>query len=413
MKKKIIVFIVAALLIGAGAYYFYISQNKGIEVNVKAVERGRITSYVEEIGEVKVKDYVNIYSPTSGKVTDVKYDVGDVVKKGDVLIRLDGEDISKMIKELDAQRSIIVAQLNEAKEPVDAKSIEKLNIEIKNIEKRIEFAEKDVSDSQMLYSIGASSAQEVEAARRNLDFEMSNLDKAKLDLELMMKPVSANRLAQYKAQLNQIDVQKKNLRDSTKDFTVTSTIEGTVLLKDVEVGSYLQPGMHIMEIGNINNIYVESEILVGDIGKISEGSEVLISSDDLDLKGLKGKVSKIHPTAFSKISDLGIEQKRIKVEIILENANPNLRPGYDLDIKIILEKNDDTLLIPENAVFGMDGKNYVFTVEESKAILREVKTGIESERQIEILAGLEEGEIVILSPDNDLEDGIKVEAGAL
>ncbi len=408
MKKKILISAILIVALAGGGYFAYTAQNKGLEVNTGVVSRGDIASYVEEIGEVKVKESINIYSPTSGKVTEVFFDVGDSVKEGDILVKLDGDDINKMIRELDAQRSIVVAQLNEAKEPVDANRIQKLNIEIEDIQKRIEAAEDDVKDSKVLNSIGALSDSEVEAAERNLDLEKSSLEQAKLDLELLKKPVSANRLAQYRAQLKQIDVQKESLRDSSKDFTISSSIAGTLFLKDVEVGSYLQPGMHIMEIGNTNDMYIESEILVGDISKIKVGSEVKISSDDLGLTDLKGVVSKIHPTAYSKISDLGIEQKRIKVEIQMEDANPNLRPGYELDIKIIFEKNEDTLLVPENAVFEMDKKDYVFIVIEGKAVLREVKVGIESQKQIEILDGLKEGDKIILSPDNELEDGIKV-----
>ena len=155
-------------------------------------------------------------------------------------------------------------------------------------------------------------------------------------------------------------------------------------------------------------MYIEADILTGDIVKFEEGSQVVISSDDLGLTDIKGQVTKIHPRAFSKISDLGIEQKRIKVEIQINEIVENIKPGYELDLKIITDKSEDTLLAPENAVFDMEGKDYVFTIIDSKAILTQVKTGIESQRQIEILDGIEEGQIIILSPDNEIEDGIKV-----
>ncbi|WFA08566.1 efflux RND transporter periplasmic adaptor subunit [Tissierella sp. Yu-01] len=407
MKKKIIIAIIAFVVIG-GISISLATQNKAVEVNTQAVIRGSIASYIEEIGEVKVKEHVNIYSPTAGKVSEVMVDIGDKVKEGDLLIKLDGEELSRSIEELEAQRSSILAQYNEAKKPVDKESIAKLNIEISNLEKRITTVEKEVNDKKVLFDAGAISNEEYNAAVRNLDVERGNLEKAKLDLEQLSKPVSGNILAQYEAQLKQLDLQKESLMDSGEDYKITATIEGTVLLKEVEEGSYLQPGMHIMEIGNTNDMYIESDILVGDIIKIKEGSEVILSSDDLDLTELKGKVSKIHPTAYSKVSDLGIEQKRIKIEIEIEDSTLDLKPGYELDIKIIIKKNEDTLYIPEDAVFEMDNKDFVFVVEDDKAILKEVKTGIESQRQIEVLDGLNEGDIVVLSPDNELDNGIRV-----
>ena len=104
MKKKIIIVIIAVILI-TGVSTAIASQNKAIEVNTEAVSRGNIASYVEEIGEVKVREHVNVYSPTAGKVTEDFVDIGDKVKAGDVLIKLDGEELSRKIEELDAQRS--------------------------------------------------------------------------------------------------------------------------------------------------------------------------------------------------------------------------------------------------------------------------------------------------------------------
>ena len=406
MKKKIIFAIIVIVILGIVAAIA--SQNSAVEVNAEEVIKGNISSYVEEIGEVKTKDYVNIYSPTSGKVVDVMVDIGDAVKVGDLLVRLDGEDIARMIEDIDAQKSSALAQYNEAKKPVDDETIEKQNIEINNIETIIENAEKELKDKEVLLDAGAISSYEYESAVRNLDFEKRNLEKARLDLQQLSKPVSSNILTQYEAQLKQLDLQKQSLMDSGKDFTITSTIEGVVLFKDIDEGSYLQPGMHVLEIGNTNSMYIEADILTGDIVKFEEGSQVVISSDDLGLTDIKGQVTKIHPRAFSKISDLGIEQKRIKVEIQINEIVENIKPGYELDLKIITDKSEDTLLAPENAVFDMEGKDYVFTIIDGKAILTQVKTGIESQRQIEILDGIEEGQIIILSPDNEIEDGIKV-----
>ncbi len=407
MKRKIIIGFIAFVLI-VGVYAALAAQNKAIVVNTQEVTRGAIASYVEEIGEVKVKEHVNIYSPTAGKVSDVMVDIGDKVKKGDILIKLDGEELSRKIEELDAQRSSILAQYNEAKKPVDQETISKLKIEVSNLEKRIATAEDEVNKKKSLFDAGAISKDEYDVAVRSLDVEKGNLEKARLDLEQLTKPVSSNILAQYESQLKQIDLQKQSLLDTGDDFTITATIDGTVLFKEVEEGRYLQPGMHIMEIGNISDFYIESDILIGDVVKIKEGSEVILSSDDLDLVELKGKVSKIHPTAFSKVSDLGIEQKRIKVEIQLEDNTIELKPGYELEVKIIIDRNENGLLIPEDAVFEVDNKDYVFVVEDSKATLREVKIGIKSKKQVEVLDGLKEGDIVILSPDKNLDNGVKV-----
>lgn len=407
LKKKIIG-IGIIVIIAAGAGIYINSVNKGVEVHTSAVLKGDIAEYVEDLGTVKVKNHENIYSPIGGKVSEVFADIGDEVKAGDVLIRLDGEQLSRQIAELDAQRSAILAQYNEAKKPLDNKNIEKLKLDISQIEKRIKTAKETVNDKKTLFEAGAISNEEYQFAVRNLEYENSNLEKAKLDLELLSKPVSENILAQYEAQLKQLDIKRKDLVDTGEDFTITASMDGKVLQKSIEKGSYLQPGMFIMEIGNVDELYVESDILVGDIVDVTEGCEVRISSKDIGLSDLEGVVKKIYPSAFSKVSDLGVEQKRVKVDIEMKDSAVELRPGYVIDIKIITNSKKDVLLIPENAVFKMDERQFVFVNENNKAVLREIKTGIKSHRQIEVNSGLNEGEIVILSPDEKIEEGVRI-----
>lgn len=410
MKKKIIFGIVALAVIGSGVGIYLRNQNKALEVNSTMVVRGDIAEYVEELGVVKVNNHETIYSPTAGKVTEVLVDIGDDVKAGDVLLKLDGEHLSSQIAELDAQRSAILAQFNEAKKPVDSNSIEKMELEISNIEKRIVTAEETANNKKMLYDAGAISNEEYQNSLRSLEAENSNLAKAMLDLQQLNIPVSQNILAQYEAQLKQLKIQKQALVDSGEDFVISASMDGIVLKKEVEQGSFLQTGMFIMEVGDVGELYIESEVLVGDIANVEEGSKVRISSKDLEIVDLEGIVTRIHPIAFSKVSDLGIEQKRIKVDIEIRDLEVDLRPGYDLDIKIIIDSKENTLLIPESAVFIMDDKSYVFVNEQDRAVLKEVETGIESERQIEVITGLEEGKIVILSPDSDLEEGMSIKS---
>lgn len=409
MKKKIIGIIVIAI-IAAGAWIYISNQNKEIEVNTSDVIVGDIAEYVEELGTVTMRNRINVYSPISGRVAEVLVDIGDEVEEGDVLVKLDGEQLSRQIAELDAQRSAILAEYNEATKPLNDITKEKLELDILELTKRIEAAEETVSYNEFLLQIGAISNEEYKTAVKNLDSENRNLEKLELDLELLNEPVSENIISGYQAQLKQLDIKRQGLVKTGKDFTVSSGLTGKVLQKSIEKGSYLQPGMHIMEVGNLDELYIESDILVGDISDVKEGSEVKISNKDLGIIDLEGIVKKIHPNAFSKVSDLGVEQKRIKVEIEMINPLKDLRPGYDMDIKIITDSKKDVLLIPENAVFKMEEREFVFINENNTAVIREIKTGIESQRLVEVREGLNERDMVILSPDEKVEEGIRIKS---
>lgn len=408
MKKKIIGIIVLVAII-AGVGFYIKKQNSAKTVNSEEVIKADISEYVEDIGVVKSKNEVNIYMPTAGKVSQILVDIGDKVKKGDVLVKLDKDEVDRKIKALSAERLSVLARYNEAKKPSNEKAIKKLELEIENISRKVENAQKDVNISEELYDSGAISNKKYEDDIQILNEEKSNLQRAKLDLELMREPVSKNIINEYRAQLQQIDIQRQGLEDLSKDYTIVSSIDGTVLNKNVENESFIQSGTAILTIGNTEELYIESDILISDIANIKEGSKVNISNKDLEMIDLKGRVIKIYPNAFIKVSDLGVEQKRIKIDIEMENTPANIRPNYDLDIQVIKEDKENTLVIPENAVFKIEEKEYVFINENGKAVLREVVTGIKSQREIEILRGLAEGDTVIISPDEDIKEGINIE----
>ena len=407
MKKKLLFIGVPAIVIIAAVGYF-ISISGALEVNASRVIKGDIAEFVEERGTVLVRDSLGVFSPVSGEVLQVLVSSGDVVKEGESLVKLDGKQAVRQLAELDAQIISAQAQLNDAKRAGNVNSIASLELDIAELSANIKEDESKLNNLKALYDAGALSQEEYRSAERVLEGQKLALQKLKLQLNQLRSPVSQNIITQYESILKQLQIQRESLLDLQGDFEITAGISGTVMNLQVNRGEYLQPGMRIMEIGDISKLYIDADVLVGDIKGVDEGTKALISSKDLGISNIPGKVKLIHPNAFSKISDLGIEQKRIKVEIELEGPTEALKPGYDMEIKLITNESKDTLIIPENSVFKLDGKTFVFVEVNGRAELREVTTGLKSGRQIEILAGLSEGELVIESPDPKLEEGAKI-----
>lgn len=407
MKKKLLIAGILLVIVAASAFYF-LNQGGGLQVNAAEVRFGKIEEYVEETGVVAARNHIQVYSPASGKVTQVLVDIGDQVMEGDVLARLDGETLSLQLAQLDAQRSAALAQLDDARKAGDANAIRSIQLDIQQLAGTIQDMEEELENTRTLYEAGAISKDQLDSAERSLETQKTNLEKLKLQLNQLNSPVSQNLIAQYEAQIRQIDLQKEELASSGEDYTIVSGTSGTILGKTVEKGSYLQPGMSLMEIGDTANLYVESDILVSEIGDVKEEQVVRLQNRDLGID-VTGKVDNIYPNAFSKVSDLGVEQKRIKVEIEMDQMPEGLRPGYDLQVRIITKSSEDTLIIPENAVFTMENRDYVFVASDGVAELREIQSGIQSGNDMEVLSGLSEGEMVIQSPDGELEEGAAVE----
>lgn len=408
MKKKIIV--IGLIVIAGIAATFSLTMGKqAAAVEVIKVSRGNIAEYVEEKGTVKLSEEASVYSSESGKILEVPVTEGDEVKAGDILARMDDTDIRLQIKALEAQKQSACAKYQEARTPVSEADMGKLSSQLQAAEIDYENAKRAVESGKKLLDGGAISLDAYQSFLAAYASAEAALRAAESNIASAKEGISAQVKRQYEAQIAEIQARIEQLQRKQSNMNIKSDISGTVLSVSAKEGSIAQPGTLLFEIGNKNSIYLESDILLEDMGKVKEGAAVLIENEDLGIKDIKGTIRKIYPKAVGKISDLGIEQKRVKVEISLGSDNAVLlKPGYDVDVKIVSESIDNALLIDEKAVFDYQGKNYVFVNDNGVARLRQIEKGIESGDMVEVLKGLSENDIVILSPDEKIKEGSRI-----
>lgn len=406
-KKKFIW--IGLIIIISAAVYVALSRTKVVSVDMARVEKGNIQEYIEEKASVELKNKADIYGLQSGVVTLATVKVGDTVKAGDVLLKIRDEELLLQIKAMELQNQSVEAKLEEASKGVSQWDMKKLEAQEKAAQIAWEEAERLVENNRKLYEAGGISKDVLDRSVSSLASAETNLEIIKSSIAAAQEGFSPNVEKQFKAQLDELQIQINHLKSKQKDYTIKSPMEGIVMLAEAPQGSVVSQGRLIFQIGNYDDMYLTSDILVDDIANVVEGSLVLVSNEDLDIHDIKGTVTKIYPQAFSKMSDLGIQQKRIKVEIGFHQEISNLRPGYDMDIKIITAESQNTLLINEKAVFEHEGKSYVFVNKDGTAKMTQIEKGLESEEQIEVIKGLQEGEEVILSPDESIEEGNKIQ----
>lgn len=405
MRKKLLI---VGIIIGILAIGFAIKSVVGNKIEVEAykVKIGEIANYVEDIGTIKSRNERTIYANSMGEVQRINYKSGDVVKEGDVLVELDYQEIDLKIKGLEAQMEGLKASYKEAIKPVDSSRLKQAQANVDSIKIRLEEAKRQAENNKKLYEEGGISQDTYETSLNNVKQQENVLSIAQSELELLQKGVSGNIKNQYEAQITELAYQISILEKEREKYIIKSPLDGIVMDVPVEEGMVVQPGTKIIEIGNNDDFYVEADILASEIGKIKNKADVIIESEDIGVE-VKGKVERIYPKAISTISDLGIEQKRVRLEISLEDIT-NLRPGYEVDVNIFESGAQDTIIIPENSVFEMDDGIYVFVIEKDALKLRKIEVGIEGEELIEVKSGLKEGERVVISPVKDLEEGMKV-----
>jgi len=188
---------------------------------------------------------------------------------------------------------------------------------------------------------------------------------------------------------------------------VKSPIEGTVIRYYVDIGDSVIPQEPMPQEPVVNIAYMDKVKIVVNVGekditKLRKGEKVRVSVDAYPEENFLGRVVKVAPA-------VDLRSRKLKVELEIENKDHRLKPGMFADVEIIYNEHSNVLVVPRISVLEKEGRTILFTVEDDRAKLREVKTGISDEEKIEIVEGLSEGESVVIEGNYGLIDGAKVE----
>jgi HlyD family secretion protein len=377
----------------------------GVDVQGTTVDVGTVQSYVEEVGDFEAKTAITMNGRVAGVVEAVLKVEGDQVKAGDLLITLDQGDQLLLIQGTEAEIAAVYAELAEAGR-ADKNKVAQVQSQIALAQNIYVQSKENYDNNKVLYDSGAVSKADLDTSKRSYQDSLQSLRIAQNDLTLLTKGVSESVKKRYESQIQGLTAKLELEKRQLEQMSIKAPIDGIVTDKFVKVGDVVNFGTPIIEVSDPSAFHITSDLLVSDAGNIQTGYKVVISDPESDQEWL-GEISKIYPKAFTKLSDLGIEQKRIKVEIAPVDMTFN-RFGYEFDLKIIFEEKTDVLRCKDSAVFKIDDASYVFEVKNGKTHLASVTVGLEGEEYLEVLEGLEEGTKLVQSPGNSIEENMKV-----
>lgn len=187
---------------------------------------------------------------------------------------------------------------------------------------------------------------------------------------------------------------------------VKAPISGTVIRYYVDIGDSVipqepMPQEPVLNIAYMDKVKIVVNVGEKDISKLRKGEKVRVSVDAYPEESFLGRVVKVAPAVDPR-------SRKVKVELEIENKDHRLKPGMFADVEIIYNEHSNVLVVPRIAVLEREGRKILFTVEDERAKLIEVRTGVSDEEKIEIVEGLTEGESVIIEGNYGLIDGAKV-----
>ncbi len=379
-------------------------------VETLKVEKGSITEVVSATGKIQPEIEVKISPEVSGEIIDLPVKEGQVVKKGDLLVRINPDLYESGVDRMVASLSNSKAGLNQA-------------------EAQLKEAKLNYERNKTLFEKGVISKAE--------------WDKVVSSYEMALAGKNA---AYYTVQSTQASLTES--KDNLNRTTIYAPVDGTISRLDVELGERVlgtqqMAGTELLRVANLNNMEVEVDVNENDIVKIKVGNEAKIEVDAYLKKEFKGIVTSISNSASATLTADQVTNFKVKVRILKESYEDLLdgkasnyspfRPGMTATVDIVTNKQDGIFTVPISAIVmkaeqdslnkasepvlaGLDKtkpQEAVFVLTNGVAKLKWIKTGIQDDRNIQITAGLDAGDMVIIGPyatvNRELENGQQVQ----
>jgi len=396
MKKALIVvgaLIVLALVIWASLRD---SGPRGTEVEVEAAEIRTVSSRVKATGEITPEKRVAISAKVVGEIINLPVVEGQEVTTGQLLLEIERDMY-------ESARNQSRAALRQSEVSVRRQEVQLANAQL-NLQRTRELIEDGL------------------VSQEALDSAQLAVDTAEVELEAQQEAVEQYRSALQRSQ------------DDLARTTIRSPMNGTIIQLNAEQGETVVPGSTnlpgsvIMTVADMSVLLAEVEVSEVDVVNIALGQEAEVTVDALGSDPQKGYVVEI---ATSGRKDPSQGTIRFAVKVALDDPDPSLRPAMTAKVDILTATSEDAITVPVQAVVkrrldangeevkgakakGIDEVDVVYLIEDGKAALRRVATGVSDVLYVEITDGLAAGDRVVIGPYRTLKnmkqgDAIKIE----
>ena len=432
-----------ALIIGAIVALIIIvvisvrSNKDTVTVQTGYAVKGDITSLVTASGEIRPQNYTNVLGQGFGKITDIDVNEGDVVKKGDVLLRVESIQPAADVKAQQATIDSMQASVQSAQE-ADAAA----QADVQQSEANLEKALNDWKRGQGLYQEGLIAKSDYDTYKSAYGAAVATLAGNQARAKQAHDQLAAAQFNQAQASATEV-----HLRDVLDKTTYGAPISGVVTYVPVKVGENVVPGIQnaegsfLLTISDMSIVNAEVMVDEADIPTVKVGQEAAVTIDAYPGQVFKGHIADVGEEAILRTSGLATTQQTsansqeardFRVHVRLDQPPKGIRPGLSSTAKIQTAHRAEVVTIPIQAIairtkqelqadldrekggggsgvtlaaakptlnsdgtVAADDIQGVFVVRNGKAIFVPVQTGISGVTDIEVTSGLQAGDIVI------------------
>ena len=468
IKKNLVVAIGATLIVLVMGMSLLGTQNKGPVligdpqgqlVNVEKAIEADIQTKISATGMVKAYKNETVLAQLNTQVEKINVEVGDFVKKGDVLLTYEQEtkenlqrDLEKLDLQIQSSKILLNQMQSASKQSIMGaetavanaeKNILDLEDSIKSIETSLEISKKSLEKVQnnydvtkQLHSEGLAAKTElddaeqalmnakdqvnsletkIQSTKKSLETAKMQQESAQYDLDVLLNKVEdqtkLENIAVKQNEIASLTLQKQALLEQLEKAAVNviAPMDGVISEVKVQEGSYVAPGAELVKIINPDQLVVKAEISPYYAAQLETGLKVAVKYNGSTTVETEGTVSMVSPVAVQKSAqDKSATSTAIPIEVALDSSK-GLKEGLTVDLKIITSDVKDVIAVPLLATMtDKEDNNYLFVVgEDGKLSKRMVKQGAADNQYVQV-SDLEVGDIVVTNPTEALEDGMSV-----
>ncbi len=439
MKKSWVVILIVVIVVG-GWWVWSASRPKAtLEVIRPRVET--IRAYVEEQAVTELPHDHLISMPISGWLERIDLREGDAVTKGQIVARLEQDDLKDHVRQVEQRIAVLETNMKKTKDHrLEHNALVETEATVKAIDETVkaseaklqaslavaEFARSEAKRIRKIAERDAATARELrvaetESRKAQAEYQSDRLELAALktiaavsyigpkfirdyiDRKSFELESTAKQLEEARAQL---EIEKRNLGRAE----IRCPIDGVVLQRYQTRRQFLQAGTPLLTVGRLDDMEVTAEVLTQRATRIKQGDPVEIFGEAIADGPVQGRVLRVYPAGFKKISSLGVEQQRVKVAVKLDKRPEKLGVDFRIHVRINYAEAADVLTLPRTALFrGERGEWQVMTVREGRTRLATVQVGLMNDDRAQIVKGIAAEDAVVARPSREIVPNMRVE----
>jgi HlyD family secretion protein len=356
------------------------------KVTISAVEQGEFKDYISLIGTVEPITSIYLDAEEGGKVTEKVIEEGEMVKKGDVIIRLKNNDLNLQILNTESQ---LAYQTNELRNTLIGMEQQKINNkqQLLTVDYELIRLKRNYEQNSTLYDKGFISKEEYLLSKSNYEYAVRNRE---LLYEKMIQDsiFRENQKLQMNNSLQNMQQNLRMVRERLENLNIKAPADGQLGSLNIEIGQSINRGERIGELHILENFKVVAEVDEHYIDRVTSDLSATFERQD---KQFAIDVKKVYPE---------VRDGRFKVDLHFRSDIPdNLRTGQTYHIRLELGKPVNAVMVPRGGFFQSTGGQWIFVMDKSGTFAekRNIQIGRQNPVYYEVLSGLEPGEQVITS----------------